>query len=31
MRRLLLTLLLLFATAPARAQIPPEWEEAARS
>lgn len=30
MRRLLLTLLLLFATAPARAQIPPEWEEAAK-
>ncbi len=30
MRRLLLTLLLLFAAAPAHAQIPPEWEAAAK-
>ena len=31
MRRLLLALLLLLAAAPARAQIPPEWEAAARA
>jgi hypothetical protein len=30
MRRLLLALLLLLAAAPARAQIPPEWEAAAK-
>jgi hypothetical protein len=31
MRGLLITLLLLFAAAPAQAQIPPEWEAAAKA